>query len=67
MTIQIEASEEAFRRCAIAARLITAGDPLSDRLRTFALLVAAGCAELVDGLQGADQNAGDVIRQAFLE
>ena len=67
MPIQIEAAEEVFKRCATAACLIKAGDPLPDRLQTFAMLVVAECADLVDGLRTADQGAGDAIREAFLE
>lgn len=67
MPIQIEAAEEMFKRCATSACLIRAGDPLPDRLRTFALLVVAECADLADGVRSADQDAGDAIREAFIE
>jgi len=66
MALNIEASEEIFRRCATAAMLIKPGDSLPMRLRDYGMLVADECAEAVRGYRNENQrDAGDSIREVF--
>ena len=68
MAINIEAPEEIFRRCAMAAMLIKPGDSLPMRLRDFGMLVTDECAEAVRGFKDDSQrDAGDAIREVFGE
>ncbi|MDN8618790.1 hypothetical protein [Variovorax ginsengisoli] len=68
MAINIEAPDEIFRRCAMAAMLIKPGDALLMRLREFGMLVTDECTEAVRGFKdGSQRDAGDAIREIFGE
>lgn len=55
MAINIEAPDEIFRRCAMAAMLIKPGDALPMRLREFGMLVTDECTEAVRGFKDSSQ------------